>query len=111
MNTAALPPLTYDPLERLAVPRPVDRVNYIKRLCRGLRVLDLGAYDETEISKPQHQSWKWLHAEIAGSAQEVLGVDASPALKSGGIQTRVGTRIIYGQVENLDEMCGTSSRT
>jgi Methyltransferase domain len=97
--------LTYHPLERLAVPRPVDRIAYVKERCKGLRVLDLGAYDETEISKAQHKSWKWLHAEIAGSAKEVLGVDASPQLQlSGGIQTRVGTRIIYGSVENLDQI-------
>jgi hypothetical protein len=99
------PSLTYDPLERLPVPRPVDRIAYIKRRCQGRRVLDLGAYDETEIEKPQRRSWTWLHAEIAESAREVLGVDASPTLlAAGGLDTRVGTRIVYGSVEQLDDL-------
>ena len=59
------PSLTYHPLEKLPVPRPVDRIAYVKQRCRDLRVLDLGAYDETEVGKPQHGSWTWLHAEIA----------------------------------------------
>ncbi len=98
-------PLTYHPLEKLQVLRPVDRIPYIKSRCRGLRVLDLGAYDETEVEKPQHASWTWLHGEIAASAREVLGVDASPRLQSSGsLQTRVGTRIVYAQVEQLDDL-------
>lgn len=105
MQSSPLSALTYHPLEKLRIPRPVDRIPYIKKRCKGLRVLDLGAYDETEIDKPQHSSWTWLHAEIAASAKEVLGVDASPKLQgSGGIQTRVGTRIVYGQVEQLDDL-------
>jgi hypothetical protein len=96
-----IPPLTYHPLERLTVPRPVDRYRHVKAACKGRRVLDLGAYDETEIRKTQHGSWKWLHAEIASVAKEVLGVDASPALPPEGITTGIGTRIIRGGVENL----------
>jgi hypothetical protein len=103
--TTPRPSLTYDPLEKLPVPRPVDRIAYVKQRCRGMRVLDLGAYDETEVTRPQHRSWTWLHAEIAESAREVLGVDASPALQAaGGLDTRVGTRIVYGQVEQLDDL-------
>ena len=99
------PSLTYHPLEKLPVPRPVDRIPYIRKRCQGMRVLDLGAYDETEIDKPQHRSWTWLHAEIAASAREVLGVDASPALQAaGGLHTRAGTRIVYGRVEQLDDL-------
>ena len=94
--------LRYHPLEKLNVPRPVHRIDYIRSRCKGLRVLDLGAYDETEVAKPQHRSWRWLHAEIAAVATEVLGVDASPKLRaSGGIKTRAGTRIVYGAVEDL----------
>jgi Methyltransferase domain len=90
------------PLARLRVPRPVDRYEYIRRRCAGRRVLDLGAYDETEVERPQHASWRWLHAVVADSAKEVLGVDASPSLRdSGGIDTKVGTRIVYGSVEDL----------
>jgi hypothetical protein len=98
-------PLTYHPLERLRVPRPVDRYRHIRDRCAGLRVLDLGAYDETEVERPQHASWRWLHAEIAAVAREVLGVDAAPQLKlTGGVSTRCGTRIVYGTVEALDDL-------
>src|SRR5262245_46355444 len=105
MSTADLSQLSYNPLERLPILRPVDRIDYIKSRCKGLRVLDLGAYDETEVDKPQHKSWRWAHAEIAKVAREVLGVDSSPKLKStNGIHTAVGTRIVYGTVEKLDEI-------
>jgi hypothetical protein len=94
--------LTSNPLERLVVLRPVARIRYIAERCRGLRVLDLGAYDETEVDKPQHASWRWLHGAIAETAVEVLGVDASPKLaEKKEIQTRYGTRIVYGRVEDL----------
>jgi hypothetical protein len=91
-----------NPLTRLRVPHPVDRYRYVSRRCRGLRVLDLGAYDETEVRRPQHGSWRWLHAEIAAEASEVLGVDAAEEVRcSGEISTHCGTRIVYGSVEDL----------
>ncbi len=97
-----LPPLRYLPLERLEIPRPVDRFGYLVDACRDRRVLDLGALDETEVEKAQHSSWRWLHAELAGVATEILGVDASPWLaKSGPMTTACGTRIVYGRVEDL----------
>lgn len=97
--------LTYHPLERLRVLRPVDRVPYVARLCTGLRVLDLGALDETVIGTSQHRSWQWLHAEIAGTAREVLGVDSSENVRSRGrIETPFGTVIVHGRVEDLDEI-------
>ncbi len=101
-RTPPIPPLRYDPFERLRVPRPVDRYAYVRERCRGRRVLDLGAYDETEVAKAQHARWRWLHAEIAATAAAVLGVDASPALPPGGLATRVGTRIVPGDVGHLD---------
>jgi len=97
--------LTSNALERLIVPRPVDRIAFIKQRCRGHRVLDLGAYDETEVAKKQHSSWRWLHAEIARVAREVLGVDASEKLRRvGRMETAAGTTIIYGEVEQLHEI-------
>ena len=97
--------LTYHPLEKLPVRRPVERVDYVARRCRGLRVLDLGAWDETVIGRPQHESWKWLHAEIAGTAREVLGVDAGDEVRAkGSIETSFGTRIVHGRVEDLDDI-------
>lgn len=102
MTPEALPPLRYHPLEKLAVPRPVHRIPYVRERCRGLRVLDLGAFDETEVDRPQHRSWTWLHGEIAATAREVLGVDASAKLRAGGgTTTRAGSRIVYGSVEDL----------
>jgi hypothetical protein len=101
-RTPSIPPLGYDPFERLRVPRPMDRYAYVRERCRGRRVLDLGAYDETEVVKAQHATWRWLHAEIAATASTVLGVDASPALPPGGLATRIGTRIVPGDVAHLD---------
>jgi hypothetical protein len=101
MRTFPVPPLEYHPLEKLPLARPVDRYEYVREQCRGKRVLDLGAYDETEVERAQHASWRWLHAEIAGTAAAVLGIDASPALPAGGIVTRVGTRIVPGRAEDL----------
>jgi len=90
-------------LERLPVPRPVNRLRFLKHYCQNQRVLDVGAYDETEVDKPQHKSWRWAHAEIARSAAAVLGVDGSPKLRDAGrIRTAVGTEIVYGQVEDMD---------
>jgi hypothetical protein len=102
---AAVDPDVVDrgPLQALHVPRPVDRYDYVREKCRGLRVLDLGAYDETEVEQRQDESWRWLHAEIAGVARETLGVDSSPKIQdSGGIDTEVGTRIVHGRVEDLE---------
>jgi hypothetical protein len=87
---------------RLPVPRPVDRFRYVAGLCAGQRVLDLGAYDETEVDQPHSAAWRWLHGEIASVADEVLGVDASPKLAEvGEVRTRVGTRIVHGDVAHL----------
>lgn len=95
--------LSYHPLEKLRVPRPVERLPHVAARCAGLRVLDLGALDETLVGKPQHSSWKWLHGEVARSASEVLGVDASDEVRAKGeIRTDFGTRILYGRVEQLD---------
>ena len=96
--------LRYLPLEKLPLRRPVDRIRYIQDKCRGKRVLDLGAFDETEISKGQHKTWKWLHHEIARSAQAVMGIDSSERLRQDGpLRTSFGTTIHYGRVEDL---CG-----
>lgn len=98
-------PIEPDEFARLPVPRPVERYRYVARRCRGLRVVDLGAYDETEVDRPQHGRWRWLHAEIAAGAAEVLGVDASEKLRQAGeVRTRCGTRIVYGTVEDLGDL-------
>lgn len=98
-------PLTYHPLEKLTVSRPVQRLAYVAKRCAGLRVLDLGALDETVLGQAQHASWKWLHEEVAAQASEILGVDCSEDLREKGeLRTKCGTKIVYGRVENLDEI-------
>ena len=94
--------LSYSPFEKIAVPRPVHRLAYVGANSLGRRVLDLGAYDETEISKYHHPSWRWLHAEIAAKASAILGVDSSDVVRTkGSVQTAIGTRISYGDVHDL----------
>jgi hypothetical protein len=96
------------PFARLAVARPVDRYDYVVEACRGQRVLDLGAYDETEVYRQGSSSYRWMHAEIAAVAAEVLGVDAAEALRlEGEIETMQGTKIVYGLVEDLDDIIAT----
>jgi len=97
--------LTYHPLERLPVTRPVERLAYVAARCTGLRVLDLGAYDETLRGKPQHASWRWLHGEIAKTAGEVLGVDSCEEVRAKGeLRTEFGTRIVHSDVADLSHI-------
>ncbi len=103
MASPVISSIRYHPLERLPVSRPVHRLRYVTQACKGKRVLDVGAYDETEIDKPQHRSWRWAHAEIARSAAAILGVDGSPKLRDAKrIRTPVGTEIVYALVEDMD---------
>ena len=97
--------LADSPFARLVVAKPVNRYDYVVDACRGERVLDLGAYDETEVYRQGSSSYRWLHADIAAVADEVLGVDASEALRLvGEIETTQGTKIVYGLVEDLDDI-------
>jgi len=96
---------TDGPLTRLPIRRPVDRYAYVRQLCMGKRILDLGAYDETEVDRGQHTSWRWLHAELAEVAADILGVDSSTAVAhTGSVETHLGTTIVYGMVEELDQI-------
>jgi hypothetical protein len=94
--------LEYLPFEKLTVPRPVDRIRHVCSACAGRRVLDLGAYDETEVKRKQVGAWRWLHREIAAVASDVLGVDSSTELQAAGsVTTDAGTEIRFGRVEDL----------
>lgn len=90
------------PLERLRVPRPVDRVSFVKDHCRGKMVLDLGAMDETAYAAKQ-ASGTWLHEEIAEVASQVLGIDRSPLLPPDGIRTGRNAVIRRGDSMQLDD--------
>jgi len=93
--------LQYEPLERLRVPRPVDRLAYVADACRSRRVLDLGALDETAFAQKRGRG-TWLHERIAEQAQYVLGVDSSPAVPREGLATAANARIVRGEVDGID---------
>jgi hypothetical protein len=93
----AEPPLSYTPLERLAVRRPVDRIEYIARACMGLRVLDLGAMDETAWPA-KRGCGVWLHEEIGAKALRVDGVDNSNVIPVEGLQTGTNSAIRRGDI-------------
>lgn len=92
--------LTYRPLERLRLPRPVNRSAFIVEHCRGRCVVDLGCYDETALVK--RDVGEWLHGKIAKVATSVIGVDNSSGLPAGGISTGPSSRIIRGDVTALE---------
>ena len=85
--------LQYRALERIRTPRPVDRVKTLSGWALGKRILDLGALDETALEQKQGNG-RWLHAELCGSAREVLGIDNSEKLPVEGLVTAPNGRII-----------------
>ena len=100
--TAPVPmQLRYEPLERLRVPRPVDRIPFVVAQCRGKSVLDLGAMDETAVDAKRGRG-TWLHESIAQVATRVVGVDSSPQVPEPGLVTAANAKIVRGDVGNLD---------
>jgi Methyltransferase domain len=89
--------LRYSPLERLSVPRPVDRIRYIRDACAGRRVLDLGAMDETAWRAKRGRG-TWLHEEISCSASHVDGIDNSALVPAEGLRTGPNSMIGRGDV-------------
>jgi SAM-dependent methyltransferase len=92
-----MPPLSYAPLERLSVPRPVDRITYMARACKGLRVLDLGAMDETAWTAKRGRG-TWLHEEISRYALRVDGIDISALVPAEGLATGPNATIRRGDI-------------
>lgn len=92
-------PLRYIPLERIKLPRPVDRVKYIAKICAGCDVLDLGAMDETAW-KSKRGRGTWLHEEISLTALCVHGVDNSPMVPVEGISTGPNAIIRRGDIRD-----------
>jgi hypothetical protein len=93
--------LAYEALERLTVPRPVDRLSYIAELCRGKRVLDLGCMDETAQVKRGGEHW--LHGRIVEVATQVVGIDNSVLVPVEGIQTGPNSVILRGDATDPPE--------
>ncbi len=90
----------YTTLERLTVPRPVDRIDYISALCRDKVVLDLGCLDETALVK--RDTRHWLHGRIARVARQVVGVDRSASIPAVGLVTAANARIHQGDAMAID---------
>jgi len=90
--------LTYDTLERIRPPKPVDRLDYIAAACRGKRVLDIGCYDETALVKRDTEHW--LHGRIAAVAQSVIGIDNSAGIPGAGLPTGPNSTIYHGDGVN-----------
>ena len=92
--------LKYATLERIVVPRPVERLSFIVDLCRDKNVLDIGCLDETAIAK--QDTTEWLHRRIGAVARSVVGIDSSETLPDGGLVTGPNARIVKGDGTNPD---------
>lgn len=92
--------LNYEPLERLNVPKPVDRVAFIADHCRGKRVLDIGCFDETALVK--RDTKHYLHGRISAVASQVIGIDSSAKIPSEGVRTGPNSLIVKGNGVNPD---------
>lgn len=103
IHTAQKQPLRYEPLEALAVGRPVDRIQFIAAACRGLRVLDLGAMDETAWTTKRGQG-VWLHEELARSARQVDGIDNSALIPAAGLTTASNAVIRRGDITDPEQL-------
>jgi hypothetical protein len=94
-----VPQLSYTPLERLTVGRPVDRIGFIARACAGCRVLDLGAMDETAWQAKRGRG-TWLHEEIGRNALRVDGIDNSALVPAEGLRTGPNAIIMRGDISD-----------
>lgn len=94
-------PLQYTALEKLAVPRPVDRLDYIADAVAGKLVFDLGALDETAY-KLKQGTGRWLHARLCAKATQVVGIDNSAYVPAQGLETAGNGRIINANIFDLD---------
>jgi 2-polyprenyl-3-methyl-5-hydroxy-6-metoxy-1,4-benzoquinol methylase len=101
MKDPATSSVTYQPLERLSICRPVERIAWIAERCRGKVVLDLGCFDETALIKEGTRYW--LHGRIAEGAKAVVGIDNSPQIPAEGISTGPSSRIVPGDVTAIDQ--------
>jgi len=95
--------LRYTALERLAVRRPVDRIEYIARACAGRRVLDLGAMDETAWQAKRGRG-TWLHEEIGRYALRVDGIDNCASIPAEGLRTGSNAIIRRGDITDPERL-------
>lgn len=97
-----MPQLHYTPGEKLPVAKVKDRIEYLKAACVNQSVLDLGCYDETALIKKE--SGRYLFNEIDEVAKFHLGVDNSSLLPEEGITISDKSKILRGDIYNLDKM-------
>lgn len=62
-------------MHRVPRARLVDRVEELRRLTRGRRVIDLGFVDEGQMDSKRSRG-SWLHEALGGEARELVGIDA-----------------------------------
>lgn len=75
---------------------PENRLDLIKRACKGKRVLDVGcAGEETPYGHPL-----WLHGHICEVASSVLGIDNDP--RSVAQIRRAGYNVVRADAEDFD---------
>lgn len=79
----------------------VDRVSYIRELCKNCRVLHLGATDAPD-TKDSFSNGRWLHSYLEQDASHLVGMDINIEmiqwLSDQGIKN-----IKYGNIENVEE--------
>ncbi len=62
-------------VHRVPSARLVDRLEELRRLTHGRRVIDLGFVDEGQMDSKGSRG-NWLHAVLAEEARELVGIDA-----------------------------------
>lgn len=92
--------LNYTALESVRIGRPVDRLSFLEAYVKGKRIFDLGALDETAYTKKRNSS-HWLHARLAKSADQVIGIDNSPLVPPAGLMTGDNSQIINANIFDL----------
>lgn len=105
----ALSAIRYTALEKVGLRRPVDRLDFLAAKVEGKAVFDLGALDETALDAKMEGS-SWLHARLCASARSVVGIDNSPRLPAGGLDTGQGGRIIHADIFDLDPVIARYGR-
>ena len=92
--------LEYSALEKILVPKPVDRIDYIVAKVQGKHVLDLGALDETAYQLKANTR-NWLHKEMATVAVKLTGIDNSTLVPAEGLHLFPNSRIFLGDITKL----------
>lgn len=95
--------IKYTAVEKIAIRKPVDRLEFLSDCCKGELVLDLGALDETAyLSKVN--SGRWLHRRLSEVAEYVLGVDNSVLIPETGLRTSSKSVIVLGDIFNIHQV-------